>query len=92
MADLQSQLWTDALRLLSAKVNRRSLPSAQFTSLPLILGDLSKVHDAVVAIFLGAMKIIAMEETITGPKLAQMIRTVSTCLLISYFIYCIKLI
>lgn len=41
-----------------------------------VLGPLSKGHDAAIAFFLGAMKIIERNETITGLKLAQMSRTV----------------
>ena len=41
-----------------------------------VLGPLSKGHDAAIAFFLGAVKIIERNETITGLKLAQMSRTV----------------
>lgn len=41
-----------------------------------VLGALAKGHDAAIALFLGAMRIIESNETITGLKLAQMTRTV----------------
>ena len=42
-----------------------------------VLGFNTLAHDATVAAFLGAMRIIDREETITGPKLAEEIRMVT---------------
>ena len=75
--DIETGIWTDVLYDAYTHVDPMKLPSGTIWRWPSTLGGISKGHDAAVAILLGAMEIIKMEETITGAKLAQMIRTVS---------------
>lgn len=75
--DISSGVWSDALYDAYTQVDPLKLPSGTYWRWPETLAYLAKGHDAAVAIVLGAMEIVKMEETITGAKLAQMIRTVS---------------
>lgn len=78
--NLTSDLWRNVLLDAYNQVDPVKLPSAFIVGSSSQLGELSKGHDGAVAIILGAMKIIKRTETVTGPKLATMIRTVSTCI------------
>ncbi len=75
--NLASDFWRNVLIDAYTQVDPVKLPSAFMLASSSELGELSKGHDGAVAIILGAMKIIKRTETVTGPKLATMIRTVS---------------
>ena len=74
--NLTSNLWRNVLLDAFNQVDSVKLPSSYVLEMSSELGRLSKSHDGAVAIFLGIMKIINKTETVTGPKLATMIRTV----------------
>ena len=74
--DLWSGFWGDHLYYTLINLDPTLLPGATIYRWPEVLGAHSKGHDAAVAVIKGAMKIINDQETITGPKLAEMIRTV----------------
>ena len=44
-------------------------------------------HDGAVATVLGAMEIVNRQETITGAKLAETVRTVSACVSVFVFVW-----
>ena len=74
--DLWSGYWGDHLYYTLTNLDPTLLPGSTIYRWPEVLGAHSRGHDAVVAIIKGAMKIINDQETITGSKLAEMIRTV----------------
>ena len=74
--DLWSGFWGDHLYYTLINLDPTLLPGSTIYRWPEVLGALSKGHDAAVAVIKGAMKIINDQETITGSKLAEMIRTV----------------
>ena len=76
--DLWSGYWGDHLYYTLTNLDPTLLPGSTIYRWPEVLGAHSKGHDATVAIIKGAMKIINDQETITGTKLSQMIRTVGS--------------
>ena len=75
--DLWSGYWGDHLYYTLTNLDPTLLPGSTIYRWPEVLGAHSKGHDATIAIIKGAMKIISQKKTITGSKLAEMIRTVS---------------
>ena len=75
--DLWSGYWGDHLYYTLTNLDPTLLPGSTIYRWPEVLGAHSKGHDAAIAIVKGAMKIINDQETITGSKLAEMIRMVS---------------
>ena len=75
--DLWSGYWGDHLYYTMINLDPTLLPGSTIYRWPNILGAHSKGHDAVIAVLKGAMKIINDQETITGAKLSEEIRTVS---------------
>ena len=85
--DLWSGYWGDHLYYTLTNLDPTLLPGSTIYRWPEVLGAHSKGHDAAIAIVKGAMKIISQKKTITGSKLAEMIRTVSiscTCVCAYY--------
>ena len=74
--DLWSGYWGDHLYYTLTNLDPTLLPGSTIYRWPEVLGAHSKGHDAAVAVIKGAMKIINDQETITGSKLAEMIRMV----------------
>jgi len=84
--DIESGVWKEILYDAYTQVNPLLLPSATIWRWPSTFGGISKGHDGAVAIALGAMEVVNRQETVTGPKLAEMIRTVSGKLIDSSFV------
>ena len=82
--DLWSGFWGDHLYYTLINLDPTLLPGSTIYRWPEVLGAHSKGHDAAVAIIKGAMQIINDQETITGPKLAEMIRMVTTSIKLGY--------
>ena len=76
--ELWSGYWGDHLYYTLTNLDPTLLPGSTIYRWPEVLGAHSKGHDAAIAVIKGAMKIINGKKTITGSKLAEMIRTVST--------------
>ena len=86
---LWSGYWGDHLYYTLTNLDPTLLPGSTIYRWPEVLGAHSKGHDAAIAVIKGAMKIINGKKTITGSKLAEMIRTVRTLIYYNVFVLCV---